>query len=105
MPNLDTANLTFGALKIVAGRGVTVGPSGPYGDRGHCSAFRMSGFDQLCAAVRLARGRVAKVGAFESALDVSLRAHGLMLIGVDGPRSGRPPARQRRSLRCSKSSA
>ena len=26
MPNLDAANITFNALKIVAGAGVTVGP-------------------------------------------------------------------------------
>ena len=26
MPNLDAANITFNALKIVAGQGVTVGP-------------------------------------------------------------------------------
>jgi malate dehydrogenase (oxaloacetate-decarboxylating)(NADP+) len=26
MPNIDAANITFNALKIVAGNGVTVGP-------------------------------------------------------------------------------
>ena len=26
MPNLDAANITFNALKIVAGQGITVGP-------------------------------------------------------------------------------
>ena len=26
MPNLDAANITFNALKVVAGQGVTVGP-------------------------------------------------------------------------------
>ena len=43
---------------------------------------RKRNFGQLGAAVRLAHDRVAEIEAFESALDVSLRVHGPMLIEV-----------------------
>jgi 2-succinyl-5-enolpyruvyl-6-hydroxy-3-cyclohexene-1-carboxylate synthase len=62
-------------------------------------------FGQLCAAFRLAHDRVAEIEAFESALDVSLRVRGPMLIEVDMTAIGPFPGLQRRSLRCSKGSA
>ena len=58
---------------------------------------RKRNFGQLYAAVRLAHDRVAEIEAFESALDVSLRVHGPMLIELDmtaiGPFPG-PPAEE-----------
>jgi acetolactate synthase I/II/III large subunit len=54
-------------------------------------------FGQLCAAVRLAHDRVAEIEAFESALDVSLRVRGPMLIEVDMTAIGPVPGLQRRS--------
>ena len=44
---------------------------------------RKRNFGQLHLAVRLVHDRVAEIEAFESALDVSLRMHGQMLIELD----------------------
>ena len=75
--------------------------------KGHVgmAPVRKRNFGQLGAAVRLAHDRVAEIEAFESALDVSLRVHGPMLIEVAMIGIGPFPGRQRRSLRCSKDSA